>query len=108
MKLVALQALFYGGPKQPGEEFEASDQDSRILCAPDLPGGQKCRVADDKPVAVAKAPPAPPVQQPLLPAEKDDKDESLFGGKAITTESGLVADSVTKRRYKRRDMVSED
>jgi hypothetical protein len=63
-RLLALQS--WTGRKA-GEEFDASDADAKLLCAPDGLGGQKARVlsrdmrADDPPPAAA---PATPIEQP--------------------------------------------
>ena len=38
--------------RRKGEEFDASDEDARILCAPDLPGGQKCERLELEPRAM--------------------------------------------------------
>jgi len=47
--------------RRKGEEFDASDEDARILCAPDLPGGQKCErvnmramTAEDSPIVESR------------------------------------------------------
>lgn len=40
-----LRALMNWSDRRAGEEFDASDADARILCAPDLPGGQKAELA---------------------------------------------------------------
>jgi len=58
-RLLALQS--WSGRKA-GDEFNASDADAKLLCAPDGLGGQKARIlsrdmrADDPPPAATPAP----------------------------------------------------
>ncbi len=68
--------------RKTGDEFDVSDIEARILCAPDLPGGQKAEYVDRAMMAVGQqqqtqsdSPPAPGVPE--------------------------------KRRYQRRDLQAE-
>jgi hypothetical protein len=75
-----LRALQSWAGRKAGEEFDASDADAKLLCAPDGLGGQKARIlsrdmrADD-----------PPAAAPATPAEQPE----------------------TKRRYLRRDLRAQ-
>jgi hypothetical protein len=62
-RLLALQS--WSGRKA-GEEFDASDADAKILCAPDGLGGYKARIAtrDMRAGDPLPAAPAAPVEQP--------------------------------------------
>jgi len=42
--------------RRKGEEFEASEEHARILCAPDLPGGQKCERVEVRAMTATDSP----------------------------------------------------
>jgi hypothetical protein len=105
MKVIAVKETWYSGkPRFPGDEFECSEEDARILCATDLTGGQKAKRVEQKPVVAAKPPVETKVMEPSPSAEKADKPESLFTEHGETTEP----EKPPKRTYKRRDIVAED
>jgi|SoiMetStandDraft_5_1073268.scaffolds.fasta_scaffold00116_13 hypothetical protein len=79
-----LRALTSWADRREGDEWDAGDEDARILAAPDLPGGQKAVVIDRAMVAVDSEPPAPAPLPPAAPAPQPDK-----------------------RRYMRRDLRAE-
>jgi len=74
-----LRALTEWADKKVGDEFDATDEHARILCAPDLPGGQKAEYLDRAMRAVEQ--PQPQATEP--PATE-------------------------KRRYMRRDMQAQN
>jgi hypothetical protein len=41
-----LRALTSWAGRSAGDEFDASDEDARLLCAADLPGGPKAEIID--------------------------------------------------------------
>jgi|SRR6185369_13805565 len=100
VKLVALREVYYASKtRMPGDQFEASESDARILAAPDLPGGQKARYAENpdarppaKPAGALAAEipaevPPPAGDQPAAPA---DPPEDHPAGLVMDTSSGLV------------------
>jgi hypothetical protein len=85
-----LRALTAWADRRQGDEFDASDDDARVLCARDLPGGQKAeRIADR-----AMRPVEPPIEPPAEPR----RDET----------STTPAMSTNKRRYLRRDLRAQN
>jgi hypothetical protein len=74
-----IRALTEWSGRKAGEVWDATDDDARLLCASDLPGGQKAEYVD----RVMRAVDSPLVQsQPQQPSEK--------------------------RRYMRRDMQAQN
>lgn len=67
-----LRALQPWADRKQGEVFDASDEDARILCAPDLPGGQKAERLDAARIEAAAmtAEEAPALVQPAGPSKK--------------------------------------
>jgi hypothetical protein len=72
-----IRALTTWSGHNAGEEWDASDEEARILCTPDLPGGQKAQYVDRAMQAVAQE------QTPTQP------------------------DTPEKRRYMRRDLRAQ-
>jgi hypothetical protein len=75
-----LRALQSWSGRKAGDEFDASDADAKLLCAPDGLGGQKARILS-RDMRAGDPPPAPP----STPAEPPE----------------------TKRRYLRRDLRAQ-
>jgi hypothetical protein len=69
-RLLALQS--WSGRKT-GEEFDASDADAKLLCAPDGIGGQKARIATRD----MRAGDLPPAATPAAPVEQPEKRRYL-------------------------------
>lgn len=100
MKVVAVQKIYYASREhQPGDEFECSDSDARILTAHDLPGGQKCKKVEAAPAVVTRAV-EPQSEQQTDP--KPDSENTLF------TEGGEGETAPKRRKYQRRDMTAEE
>lgn len=90
MRLVAIQEVYYASrTRRPGDEFEASEQDGRIL-----KGIGKAKDAPKIETETMKAPPPPPA-----PASKQTQPP-------IPMQSGDVPPR--KRIYRRRDMIAEN
>jgi hypothetical protein len=77
-----LRALRSWADRKAGEEFDASDLEARLLCAPDGLGGQKATIADRSMKAAERSDPPP---EPPAPATKQQD----------------------KRRYLRRDLRAQ-
>jgi hypothetical protein len=99
---MALREVWYAGrTRHPGDEFEASDSDARILVATDLGGGPKAQKIEEAPAPKrAVAPAVPASQVPSAPPESTEV-------KPMDTDSGLVPGGLT-RRYRRRNLTAED
>jgi len=56
-----VRAITEWADRKMGEEFDVSDEHARVLCAPDLPGGQKAEYVDRamRPVEQSQAQPEP-------------------------------------------------
>jgi hypothetical protein len=74
-----VRALTSWAGRKAGDEWDASDEDARILCAPDLPGGQRAEYLD----RAMRAANPPPTSAPTASAPQE------------------------KRRYLRRDLRAE-
>ena len=74
-----IRALTSWSGRKEGEEWDASAEDARILCAPDLPGGPKAQYVD-RAMQAEQAKPA------AAPSESQPQE---------------------KRRYLRRDMQAQ-
>jgi hypothetical protein len=75
-----VRAITSWADKKVGDEFDLTEMEARILCAPDVPGGQKAEYVDR---AMCAADPAPAPKQ-------------------------VEAPSTEKRRYMRRDLRAEN
>jgi hypothetical protein len=101
MKLIALTEFYYDNRSlRPGDEFYChGETDARVLTAPDGFGGQKARRVDGQ----ARAPVQPPIAQPALGFVQTDNPESASSQQAHESEH-----KPARRKYRRRDLVSED
>jgi len=63
-----IRAITEWADRKIGDEFDVSDEYARILCTPDLPGGQKAEYVDRAMQAVEQHQPEPPA--PPEPPEK--------------------------------------
>lgn len=77
-----LRALRSSAERKAGEEFEASESDARLLCAPDALGGQKATLVDRSMRAA----------EPETAKQPPSADETIAG----------------KRRYLRRDLRAQN
>jgi hypothetical protein len=83
-----LRALMNWSDRRAGEEFDASDADARILCAPDLPGGQKAELA--------------------TPGFTPGFNPGAGAGKLTAEENEALTQSLReKQRYLRRDLRAQ-
>lgn len=92
-RLIAVKEVRYAGlNRHPGDEFEASELDAKILTATDISGGPKARYADEtaKPAAVKT--------RDLEPEENAETE--------ATEPTSWVGERV-RRTYKRRDLKPE-
>jgi hypothetical protein len=111
VKLMALREVYYASKtRQPGDEFEASESDAKILTAHDLGGGPKAMKIEQPTAAQAPAPlAASPESAPQAapePTQEENTPQSTQVG-AMGTDSGLVP-GAGPRRYRRRNLTSED
>jgi hypothetical protein len=83
-----VRALTSWADRKAGEEFDASDADARVLCAADLPGGQKARLVD----------------RSMKAAEPEPEPDELPAAPSAPS-STKQADN--KRRYLRRDLRAQ-
>jgi hypothetical protein len=65
-----LRALQSSSIRKAGEEFDASDDEARLLCAPDALGGQKAVLVDRAMRAEETPPPPSPAKSDPAPPEK--------------------------------------
>jgi hypothetical protein len=92
MRLIAVMEVFYASrTRNPGDAFEASEQDARILVGL----GKAVAPVVDTPPEPAKA--SEPVPPPLIARD----DPPLF-------EEPAEKEAPRKRTYKRRDLVAEE
>jgi hypothetical protein len=92
MRLIAVMEVFYASrTRNPGDAFEASEQDARILVGL----GKAVAPVVDTPPEPAKA------SEPIPPAVVAQDDASLFNESA-------EKEPPRKRTYKRRDLVAEE
>jgi hypothetical protein len=93
MRLIAVTEVFYASrTRNPGDAFEASEQDARILVGL---GKAVAPVVETLPAEPAKA--SEPVPPPLMARD----DPPLFEGPA-------EKEPPKRRTYKRRDLVAEE
>lgn len=93
-RIIAIKEVRYAGENRyPGDEFEASDLDAKILTATDISGGPKARYADEpaKPAAVKTR---------ALEPEHNMEVEAPEA-------TSWVGDERVRRTYKRRDLKPE-
>jgi hypothetical protein len=97
MKLIAVMEVFYASrTRNPGDPFEASEQDARILVGL----GKAVAPVVDTPPQPAKA--SGPVPPPLIARD----DPPLFEEPA--EKETAEEERPKKRTYKRRDLVAEE
>lgn len=72
-----LKALTSWADRKAGDEFDASDADARLLCAPDLPGGQKAYLVDRAMRAADPTADPEPIKAAPVPA-KDRPDRRRY------------------------------
>jgi hypothetical protein len=94
MRLVALQRVRYpngadGKEYKPGEQFEASEQDCKVLKAVLLAADVPTSAPQKKPVVAPIPPPELPKNDPVTTLAEDAEEQP-------------------RRRYTRRDMKAED
>lgn len=67
-----LRALTSWADRKQGDEWDAPDEVARLLCAPDLPGGQKAEIVDRAMKAVDSPPSveATPIDDPTPPKRR--------------------------------------
>lgn len=118
--LVATHEVWYDGRKRnPGDQFNASDIDATILCARDVSGGARARLAELPPsVPVVKAPPKttpleikvePTKAEPVKESTKAEPElpEKLVSMEAQPDLQAEEPEATGRRRYKRRDLKAE-
>lgn len=79
-----LRALQSSASRKAGEEFDASDDDARLLSAPDVLGGQKAMLIDR-----------------AMRAERTEEPKQASSSKPVEPKP-------EKRRYLRRDMRAQN
>jgi hypothetical protein len=62
--MARIRAITAWADRKPGDEFDVSEEYARILCAPDLPGGQKAEYIDRAMQAVEQPQQAQPESAP--------------------------------------------
>ena len=72
-----LLALKSWSGRKAGEEFDASDADAKLLCAPDGLGGQKARILT-RAMRAGEAPAAPAAPAEAAPAEANNPDRRRY------------------------------